>query len=127
VIGPVVEVAGVAHHVGPLPAQADRPLPSGDWLVRLVPATATGGETREAEGHGARADRVSLSETDRVSSSDTDSGGRKPDENSPIYPRVVLFVARGKVLDIMREIHGIDDYLCVGIFVETCFTHRNHE
>ena len=36
-------------------------------------------------------------------------------------------MASGEVLDILREIHGIDDCLCVGIFVGTCFTHRNHE
>jgi hypothetical protein len=77
VVGPVVEVAGVAHRVGPLPAQADRPLPGGDWLVRPWPAAATEGETREAEGHGARADDVSLSETGRwlVGRSDTSAGG----------------------------------------------------
>ena len=28
-VGAVVEVAGVAHRVGPLPAQPDRPLPVG--------------------------------------------------------------------------------------------------
>jgi hypothetical protein len=77
VIGPVVEVAGVAHRVGPLPAQADRPLPGGAWLFRPWPAAATEGETREAEGHGARADDVSLSETGRwlVGRSDRSAGG----------------------------------------------------
>jgi hypothetical protein len=61
-VGAVVEIAGVAHRVGPLPAQADRPLPGGAWLVRPGLAAAKKGETREAEGHGARADRISLSE-----------------------------------------------------------------
>jgi hypothetical protein len=77
VIGPVVEVAGVAHRVGPLPAQADRPLPGGAWLFRPWPAAATEGATREAEGHGARADDVSLSETGRwlVGRSDRSAGG----------------------------------------------------
>jgi hypothetical protein len=46
VVGPVVEVAGVAHRVGPLPAKADRPLPGGAWLFRPWPAAATEGETR---------------------------------------------------------------------------------
>jgi len=78
VIGAVVEVAGVTHRIRPLPAQADRPLPGGDWLVRPGPATAKKGETWEAEGHGARAVRVSLSETD--------SGSRKPYGQSQIYP-----------------------------------------
>jgi hypothetical protein len=64
-VGAVVEIAGVAHRVGPLPAQADRPLPGGAWLVRPGLAAAKKGETREAEGHGARADGVSLSETGR--------------------------------------------------------------
>jgi hypothetical protein len=77
VIGPVVEIAGVAHRVGPLPAQTDRPLPGGAWLLRPWPAAATEGETREAEGHGARADDVSLSETGRwlVGRSDRSAGG----------------------------------------------------
>jgi hypothetical protein len=76
VVGPVVEVAGVAHRVGPLPAQADRPLPGGAWLFRPWPAATTEGETREAEGHGARADSVSLSETGRrlVGRSDRSAG-----------------------------------------------------
>jgi hypothetical protein len=76
-VGTVVEVAGVAHRVGPLPAQADRPLPGGAWLFRPWPAAATEGETREAEGHGGRAKEVSLSETGRwlVGRSDSSAGG----------------------------------------------------
>jgi hypothetical protein len=53
-VGAIVEIAGVAHRVGTLPAQADRPLPARRRTLRPGPAAAKEGETRKAEGHGDR-------------------------------------------------------------------------
>jgi len=63
VVGAVVEVAGVAHRVGPGPAQADRPPPSGCRFRFPRPGAAQIQEGGKAEGHGVGADRASLSET----------------------------------------------------------------